>query len=265
MRTELKRASFWNLIKSEYQKIVFLRFSKIFLVSLIILSLALGLIFSLTISVTQGKAITELQSFDVISVSMLGIDVAAIMLIIFTALLISSEFSTKLIHVSLAVTPNRKRFYLSKLTTYFLLSLVISIVTAFLAYFLGQLILMFNNMPTVSLLDPSIRQFILGCIAMPIFYCLLAVAATFTFGNSACAITFSLGVLLIPGLIRMFSDEIQKLIIPILPIAALHSISGIAERGSFELLSMTTSIIILVVWIFITSLIGIWQFERKDA
>jgi len=102
-------------------------------------------------------------------------------------------------------------------------------------------------------------------MVMPIFYCLLTVAATFMFRNSAGAITFSLGILFIPGLIRMFSDTIQKLIIPILPIAALHSISGIAEKDSFEVLSTTTGIIILIAWIYITSFIGILQFERKDV
>jgi ABC-2 type transport system permease protein len=57
--------------------------------------LALGLIFSLTTSVTQGKAISEMSSIDVISSCMLGVDVTAIMLIIFAAISNAKEFTTK--------------------------------------------------------------------------------------------------------------------------------------------------------------------------
>lgn len=260
-----KKASFGSLIKSESKKIFFLRSSRIYIGATIITSLIMGLIFSLTTSVTQGKAITELSPMDVISANMLGIDVATIMLIVFTALSISSEFSTKLIQVSLAATPNRNRFYLGKLVIYLILTLIIGTVVIFLNYFAGQLILLCNNLSTVSFFDISIQQFVLGSILMPVFYSLLTVAATFIFKNSGGAITFSLGVMLIPGLIKMFSDSIQRLIIPIFPVSALHSLSGIAEVEAFELLGTTTSIIILIAWIGLTSLIGIFQFERNDV
>lgn len=264
MVSKSKRISFGSLIKSEYEKIFFLRSTKVYLGLVIIMSLIMGLIFSLTTSVTQGRAITELAPIDVISANMLGIDVATIMLIIFTALSISREFTIKLINISLAATPNRKRFYLGKLVTYFILTLIISIVVGLLNYFASQIILISNGLPTVSLLDNSLRQFVLGSMVMPVFYSLLTVAAIFIFRNSGGAITFSLGVMLIPGLINMLSDNIQMLIKPILPVSSLHSLSGIAEVGSFEVLGVATSIIILIAWVFITSLVGIFQFERND-
>lgn len=264
MISKTRRMSFWNLIKSEYEKIFFLKFSKIYIGLVIIISLIMGLIFSLTTGITQGRTITELASIDVISANLLGIDVAAIMLIVFTALSISSEFSSKLIHVSLAVTPNRKRFYLAKLITYLILTLIIAAIVGFLNYFAGQIILIANNLPQVSLFDISIRQFVFGSMLMPMFYSLLTVAAVFIFGSSGGAITFSLGIMFIPGLVKMFSKSIQKVIIPILPVSSLHSISAIAESESFEVLGITTSIFILFMWIAITSLVGILQFERKD-
>lgn len=85
--TFMKReSSFNNLIRAEYHKITCLKFTRMFLIALIAASLMLGLIFSLTTSVTQGKAISEMAPIDVISASMLGVDVTAIMLIIFTVI-----------------------------------------------------------------------------------------------------------------------------------------------------------------------------------
>ncbi|MBZ2174269.1 hypothetical protein K8M07_03305 [Schnuerera sp. xch1] len=265
MITKSKKASFGKLIQSEYQKIFFLKFSKIFIGCLIIISLLMGLIFSLTTNVTQGKAITELSPMNIISANMLGIDVATIMLIIFTGMSISKEFSTKLVHVSLAVTPNRQKFFFGKFIIYLILSLLVSIIVTLLTCAAAELVLITNGLPTVSFFDPMFRQFVFGSMYMPVFYCLLTVAATFIFRSSGGAITFSLTIMFIPGLISMFSDTIQRLIIPILPVSALHSISGVAEKESFELLGISTSILLLLVWIVITSLIGIFQFERKDV
>jgi len=254
-----------NLIKAEYQKILFLKFSKIFLISTIIASLMLGLIFALTTNVTQGKAISEIPPIDVISSCMLGVDVTAIMLIIFAAISNAREFSTKLIHVTLAVTPNRKRFFLSKLITYLLIATIISLVVTLLTFIAGQLILFVNGRPMVSIVDPFLRQFILGTLFMPVFYCILTVAAIFIFRSSGGAITFSLGIMFIPALVKMLSQGIQKIILPLLPQASLHSLSGTALKGSYEILGIGTSILLLFAWIGITSLVGIFQFVRKDV
>lgn len=260
-----RKSSLRNLIKAEYQKIAFLKSSKIFLITLIVASLTLGLIFALTTNVTQGKAISKIPPIDVISSCMLGVDVTAMMLIIFAAISNAKEFSTKLIHVTLAVTPNRKRLFLSKLVTYFLIGTVISLIVSVLTYLAGQLILLANGRAMVSLADPFLRQFILGTLFMPVFYCILTVAAVFVFRSSGGAITFSLGIMFVPALVKMFSQSIQKIILPLLPQASLHSLSGTASKGSYEILGIGASILLLLTWIGITSLIGTFQFIRKDV
>lgn len=265
MNINNRKSSLGNLIKAEYQKVAFLKFSKVFLISIILASLTLGLIFSLTTSVTQGKAISEMSSIDVISSCMLGVDVTAIMLIIFAAISNAKEFSTKQIHVTLAVTPNRKKLFLSKLITYFLLAMIVSFIVTALTFLAGQLILLINGSSMASLADLFLRQFILGTLFMPVFYCLLTVAAVFVFRSSGGAITFSLAVMFIPALIKMFSQSIQKIILPLLPQASLHSLSGTVSEGSIEILGIGASIILLFMWIGITSLIGTFQFGRKDV
>jgi ABC-2 type transport system permease protein len=67
----------------------------------------------------------------------------------------------------------------------------------------------------------------------------------------------------IPALIKMFSQSIQKAILHLLPQASLHSLSGTVSEGSFEILGIGASILLLFMWIAITSLIGTFQFVRK--
>ncbi len=253
-----------NLIKSEFKKIFFLKSSRAYMLSLIVLSLILGLIFSLTTNVTQGKAITDLSSMDVLSANMLGVDLANIMLIIFTAISISKEFSTKLINVSLVITPNRKKFFLGKIITFFLLSTAISIIVVILAYLASQLILTVNDMPRVTLQDLAVRQFILGVMTMPIFYAIITVAAVFLFNSGAGAITFSLGVMALPALIKMFSNSIQRTLLPVFPQSAIHSLAGVVKKGSGESLGTIASMCLLLAWIIMTSLAANAKFQKQD-
>lgn len=72
-----------------------------------------------------------------------------------------------------------------------------------LTYLASQVILTANNMPRVSFQDFAVKQFVLGVI-MPIFYAIITVVAAFLFNSSAGAITFSLGLIVLPALVKMF-------------------------------------------------------------
>lgn len=253
-----------NLLKADFKKIFFLKSAKIYLISTIFSSLLLGLLFSLTTNVTQGKVITELSPMDVFSANMLGVDLTNIMLIIFPALMIAKEFSTGLINISLIVTPNRKQFFTTKLLCYVLLSALISLVTIILLFLSTQLILAANGMQLIELTDSAILQFMSDVFVMPIFYTIITVAATFLFKNIAGGITFTLGIMVLPSLVKMFPDSIQRLFLPIFPQSAIHSISGVLEQGSPESLGIIFSIVILFIWIAATSLVANVKFQKQD-
>ena len=264
MENTFNKATFWTLIRAEMKKIFFLTFSKKYLFALVVFSLGLGLIFSLTTDVTQGRDVTELSPMDVISASMLGVDLTNVMFIVFTAWSLSNELSTKFIHVSLAVTPNRRRFFLTKWMAYFLLSVGISLVTVLLTSLAGQLVLIAHNQPMVPVLDPSFLQLVTGLMIMPVFYGVLTAAAAFIFMNSGKAMVFSLGVMAVPALIKMFSAPIQQIFLPLFPQSAIHSLAGIVERSSFESVGVAFAIFLLLLWIILTIIMALVRFQRKD-
>ncbi len=253
-----------NLIKAELKKMFFLKSSQVYILTLILLSLVMGLIFSLTTNVTQGKTIVELSSMDVLSANMLGVDLANIMLIIFTAISIAMEFSTNLINVSLVITPRRREFYLGKLITFFLISTVISLAVVILAYLASQMILTANEMPRVSFQDSAVRRFVFGIMVMPIFYTIITVAAAFLLNSSAGAIIFSFGLMVLPALIKMFSNTVQRIFLPIFPQSAIHNLSGLVKEGSAESLGIIGSICLLLAWIIVTSITAIIKFQKQD-
>ncbi|WP_080874650.1 hypothetical protein [Oceanobacillus timonensis] len=119
-------------------------------------------------------------------------------------------------------------------------------------------------MPLASLADTDIRQFVLGVLLMPIFYCLLTVAATFLFKSSGGGIAFSIIILAIPALIRMFPGSIQQALLPVTPQSAIHSLSGTTGSESFESTAAFTSVSILILWLVITSVIAVVSFHKKD-
>src|SRR5690625_3936886 len=116
---------------------------------------------------------------EVIDISLLGMDVTAIMLIIFTANFIAKEFSHGSIHTSLAIMPVRQKFYLSKILFIMILSLIISIILILIIFGLDQIVLLANNMDTVSLNNQALQSKLIGTIILPIFYSLLSAAGSF--------------------------------------------------------------------------------------
>ncbi|MCT1902792.1 ABC transporter permease [Oceanobacillus sojae] len=253
-----------NIIQAEHKKIFFLRFSRVYLLFTIGISLVAGFIFSVTTHVTQGRSITDLSVLEVVSANMLGMDLASILLIIFTGLSVSREFTAETIYSSLAVVPDRKKFFMGKYITFFLLSIVLSVLLITLIYLSSQIILMMNNMDAANLTNTDIRQFVLGMMVMPMFYCLLTVAATIFFKSSGGGMAFSIIVMAVPALINMFPDTVQKILLPFMPQSAIHSLSGTAAEGSFEALGTGTSIGLLLLWLVITALIAIISFQKRD-
>src|SRR5690625_4812989 len=92
-----------ELMKADVKKSFYLSNTKSYLVVVCLLSILLGLFFLFTLGLTEGRKLTDLAPLEVIEVILLGMDVTAIMLIIFTAGFIAKEFSNGSIQTSLAI------------------------------------------------------------------------------------------------------------------------------------------------------------------
>lgn len=247
-----------SLIKADFKKILYLPGYRYFLLSTMALSILFGTLFLFTINVTQGKELAELSSIEVIDISLLGMDVAAIMLIIFTARFVTKDLSSGAVHTNLAITPVRGRYFLSKISFISILSGLISIILILLFFIVDQLVLSMYGMDGLSLFDINIFTKIIGAVVMVLFYSLLSAAGTFFLQSTSGGIAFSLTVMFLPALIKMFPTDVSNMLLPIFPEKSLHTFIDTTNG------SLGSAILILLLWIIFSSIAGLWKFKRID-
>ena len=252
-----------RLILAEYKKIFFLKFSRSYLGVMVIASMAFGILLSVTTPVTTGRYFRELLPKEVLSMNLLGVDLVNIMLIVLQCPSIGN-FPPGLFRYPF-LTPARMRYFAAKLLTYLGLSLILSVVTVFLAYCISQLLLLINGMPSLSLTEATTMRMLVGVMIMPVFYCLLTGAATFIFWSSAGAVTFALGVLATHTIVRLLPEGVQLILLPLTPQSAIHNLAGMSQPGSAEAVGLPVSAAVLIVWVVVTAVTGGWKLQGKDV
>lgn len=250
-----------RLIKADFKKVSYLQGYRNFLLATLLLSILFGITFLFTIDLTAGKDLTALSNSEMIDITLLGIDVTAIMFIIFTANFISKEFSTGAIHTYLAITPLRQKYFLSKALFIMKLSFLVSILLTCMIVILDGIIITVNNMDGL-IFNHGLFIKLIGAVMMPVFYSLLSMAGTFYTQSASGGITFALGVMFIPALIKMFSTTFSDVILPILPESSLQVFAEVNTNTING--SLINAIFILLLWILISNLLGFWRFKKSD-
>lgn len=93
----------------------------------VVLGTATALLFYLTLPVTQGRTLAELAPGEVLSVGLLGVDAAALVLIVFAAVAVGDEYTTGMMQTTLTLTPARGRVLGAKLVVVGLTALAIGV------------------------------------------------------------------------------------------------------------------------------------------
>jgi len=251
-----------KMIKAEWEKIWFVKSSRMYLILSTIASILIGVVFSLTTQITQGRPLVEFEPMQIVSINMLGVDVATIFLILFIANQIGREFQEKTIQTYLTATPARARYFFAKSALYFLIALVIGIVVALATQMSGRLFVSSVHKQIPS--SAQLWRFTVGCIVMPVFYALLTVCATFSAKNTAGGIVAPVFVLFLPALAKLFPKMLQTTTIPALPASAIHVLMGTAEAGSLENIGVMSAFLVLVSWLLMSGATAIWKFQKKD-
>jgi ABC-type transport system involved in multi-copper enzyme maturation permease subunit len=131
-----------QVIRSEWTKIRSVA-STVWTLSLaLVVTVALGVLISaLSKSQLGNMPVRERLDFDPTVVSFAGMTLGQLAMIVFGVLVVSNEYSTGMIRVSLAAVPRRGTFLFCKIAVAAALALVVGMVTSFAAFFLGQAVL----------------------------------------------------------------------------------------------------------------------------
>ncbi|RZU13173.1 ABC transporter permease [Streptomyces sp. BK239] len=131
-----------QVIRSEWTKIRSVA-STLWTLSLAaVVTIALGMLIS-ALSASQFDEMNagDRSTFDPTFISFAGMSLGQLAMIVFGVLVVSNEYSTGMIRVSLAAVPQRGAFLFGKISVAAGLALVVGLVTSFVAFFLGQAML----------------------------------------------------------------------------------------------------------------------------
>lgn len=149
-----------EVIRSEWTKIRSVASTGWTLSVALVVTVALGMLISaLTRSEVDRMSLGDRLSLDPAFISFAGMGLGQLAMIVFGVLVVSSEYSTGMIRTSLAAVPQRGTFLFCKIAVATALALVVGMVTAFGAFFLGQAML---GPHRAAIGDPGVLRAVIG-------------------------------------------------------------------------------------------------------
>lgn len=155
--------------------------------------------------------------YDPTSVSLVGVNFAALAIGVLGVLVITTEYSTGAIRTTLAAVPQRGTVLAAKAMVFGAVTLVVGLASSLAAYFLGQFILARGGIES-HLGDPGVLRVVGGAALYLMVLGLLALGIGTLIRHSAGAISALFGVILVlPGLVLVLPSSWNHAVAKYLP------------------------------------------------
>jgi len=262
------RAGFGGTLRSEFTKIRSVRSTYWTLLALLAVSVGIGAAISAQTasgwSNTPPAARTPLDATQ-LSIAALLI-LGQLVIVVLGALVLTSEYSTGMIRTSLIAMPRRIVLYVAKAVAFAAVALVVSLVTAFIAFFLGQSLLASTHQ-SATLAGHDVLRALIGS-ALYITLCgLFAFAAAAIIRNTAATITAMIGLLFVipvlENLLPWRNDLVRWL-----PSSAARAISVTVWNSgpqNSHLFSPWGQFAVFAVYTAVLLVVGGILFRKRDA
>jgi ABC-2 type transport system permease protein len=297
------RAGLRGVIASEFTKLRSVRSTYWTLAALLIVSIGIGAAISAGSAADLSSNPGDKAGFDATQVSLFAFfELGQLIIAVIGAMSITSEYSTGMIRTSLTALPRRGVVYAAKVIVLTGVTLAVSLVTSFIAFFLGQAIMassgvgasLFgttsvpaaaiesqgpsgpNGSPAVTfqghLLIPS-STVLTAIIGTALFVTVVAVIA-FGLGaiirHTAGAITTVIGVMfVVPVIVQILPSNWRQDLMRFMPDSAGRVISvtiGGAHGGGLEhLWSAWPQFLVTVAYAVVLLGVGGYLFRKRDA
>lgn len=259
-----RRPGLLQAVHSEFTKIRSLRSSYILLLIFMVASVGYSAInCDAAAQAWAHRSLAWHQQFDAAS-SSLGatLVLGELVIVVFGAMTLTSEYSTGMITSSLSATPRRSILYVAKAIAFTMVTLVASVITSFAAFFVGQAFLSSKHI-SVTLTQPHVLRAVLLTAAVVPLLGLLAYGIGAIIRNTAGAITAALGIVfLIPVLAQELPStwQVSRWLPGIPGISVVASAHG---PGPY-LFGAWGQFAVVIVWAAVSVAAGLWLFERRD-
>ena len=252
-------------LRSEFTKLRSVRSTYWTLLALVVVSIGIGAAIS---AGSANQPHSPGDGFDATQVSLIAFfELGQLVIAVLGALTITSEYSTGMIRTSLTAMPRRGTVYAAKAAVFGAVALVVSLVTSFLAFFVGQAILHGTVHATLS--QPDVLRAIVGSALFVTVVGLIAFGVGAIIRHSAGAITTVIGMMfIIPIIVQVLPQTWRYDLIRFLPDSAgrVISITVMPSGGEvYHMWSAWPQFAVTAVYAVVLLAIGAYLFRKRDA
>jgi ABC-2 type transport system permease protein len=201
------------------------------------------------------------QGFDPTQTSLVGLLVPALLLGVFGALMVTSEYASGSIRVSLAATPRRPLFLAAKLAVAAAVTFAVSEIISFACFWLGQAVLSSGGAPTANLGQPGVARAVLMSGAFLGLLAMLSFGMGLIWRNTAGALAAFAGVaFVLPLILRAMPGRDWRYAPTVM---LTNSVMQTVDTGGR--LSPTAALVLMTSYTAAVLVAGVALFLRRDA
>jgi ABC-2 type transport system permease protein len=261
------RAGFGGALRSEFTKIRSVRSTYWTLLVLLAVSIGIGAAISAgTAANWSHTSATDRATFDATQASVAGLFyLGQLVIVVLGAMVFTAEYSTGMIRTSLTAMPRRIVVYTAKAVVFACIAVVVTIVAAFIAFFLGQALLASTHY-NATLSQPNVLRAVTGSALYVTLCGLFAFAAGSVLRHTAAVITSVIGLLfVIPILVHLLPNSWYQDIDRWLPDAAGRAISTTVGGQDPHLFAPWGEFSVFAIYTLILLIVGAFLFRKRDA
>ena len=262
------RAGLAGALRSEFTKLRSVRSTYWTLLAMVVVSVGIGAAISGGVSANWSQMSPgDRATFDATQVSLFAFfQLGQLVLAVLGALTITSEYSTGMIRTSLTAQPRRGVVYAAKGIVFTGVALVVSLVTSFIAFFLGQALLASTG-ASATLSDPNVLRAIIGSALFVTLVGLIAFAIGAIVRHTAGAITIIIAVMfVIPIIVNLLPQSWRDDMVRFMPDSAGRVISVTVAGNEFpHLWSAWPQFAVTAIYAVVLLAVGGYLFRKRDA
>ena len=286
------RAGLAGAIRSEFTKLRSVRSTYWTIAAMVIVSVGVAAIAGFAIANDIHNHPQNKANFDATQASLIAFfEFGQLIIAVLGALVITSEYSTGMIRTSLTAQPRRGVVYAAKLIVFTTVSLIVSLITSFTAFFVGQAAMsgsgvsasLFHSVTIprdVMMTPPNNVKFIgttvispgtvltaiIGCALFVTVVALIAFALGSIIRHTAGAITSAIGLLFVlPVIVQILPDTWRWDIMRFFPDAAGRVLSVTIGQHNTHLWSAWPQSAVTVIYAAVLLVAGGYLFRKRDA
>jgi ABC-type transport system involved in multi-copper enzyme maturation permease subunit len=257
------RAGFGGALRSEWTKIRSLRSTVWTLGSAIVVTVGLGTAINWGNAGGTHETAQQLAADDLTQSTLAAIVLSQLIMVVFGALAITSEYSTGMIRTVLSVQPRRASVFWAKLLTVTAVAFVVGEAMSFASFLLGSIFWRHKGVP-LNLGSPHVTQAVIGGGLYLAGTAMLAFGLGAILRNTAGAITTGSGMLFVISILASFlpkswGDHLTKW----LPFNAGSRIWSTKHDGAN--LSPWPGFAVFMIYGTVAVAVGWFLFRRRDA